>query len=235
MSMVKYKLLKKHIKSMGCKESVSHHADSVCECSICLETSHKNRFIVTKCGHTFHPFCLIKSLEIGPSSSCPMCRRPAGDLVLSDFDGKSLQFLAMLQVNIRAMQFCHSQMIEWLKDRTFRLRGLSDETLLAATSLGGNIAVNRLERELEITLSLLETTIKFASLNYDGFRKILKKFDKNSGLGVSPSALADIHARAFVLDISPDSTGPCQAIQADLLQLLSHHRQSHRGAEGEHA
>jgi SPX domain protein involved in polyphosphate accumulation len=41
------------------------------------------------------------------------------------------------------------------------------------------------------SLERLDAMMQYGALNYEGFRKILKKFDKRSGCAVSSSVLAD--------------------------------------------
>jgi hypothetical protein len=43
------------------------------ECPICMDALEMVNITVTKCGHSFHASCLLRSVE--DSSDCPMCRR----------------------------------------------------------------------------------------------------------------------------------------------------------------
>ena len=42
------------------------------DCPICMDPLQMVNFAVTKCGHSFHASCLLRSVE--DSSDCPMCR-----------------------------------------------------------------------------------------------------------------------------------------------------------------
>jgi hypothetical protein len=75
--------------------------------------------------------------------------------------------------------------------------------------------------EAENALQLLDLTLKFGSLNYDGLRKILAKFDKHTGMGVSPAAVADLDRCGFVADAAAGGTGRCAALRAELLGVLA--------------
>ena len=42
------------------------------ECSICLEAINMVNVSITTCGHTFHSYCMFKSIE--KNNCCPLCR-----------------------------------------------------------------------------------------------------------------------------------------------------------------
>ena len=69
-------------------------------------------------------------------------------------------------------------------------------------------------------LAKLHTAMHFAALNSDGFRKILKKFDKRTGCGASPAAMADLHRLGFFLDNSVFGSGRFAALSIALHDLL---------------
>jgi hypothetical protein len=109
-ALIKYKILKKHIGAMctANAEDRSHEQPAERDCSICLEQFHgASNMISTSCGHSFHPYCLIRSLSSGPCNCCPLCRRPAARLVPTGNDGECLRFTAMVHVNANAVQRCH--------------------------------------------------------------------------------------------------------------------------------
>ena len=80
--------------------------------------------------------------------------------------------------------------------------------------------MGQISRAVTDTLVTLDTTIKFSTLNYEGFRKILKKFDKRTGCGVSAAAMADLQRMGFVADSALFGTGRCAALRASLHRLL---------------
>ena len=214
-SLIKYKILKKHIGSIDCSTRTDEHFVAT-ECPICMESdSSMSRTITTKCGHCFHPYCLIRSLEVGPCNGCPLCRRQASELMPNGFDGDCLQFLAMVQINTRAVQSCHAKMMGWLESELARLQSMSEHLTAAVTDRTSLILA-----EAEHTLLLLDTTLKFAFLNYEGLRKILKKFDKRTGMGVSAAALADLDRCGFAADAAAAGNGRCAALRAALHAIL---------------
>jgi hypothetical protein len=69
---------------------------------------------------------------------------------------------------------------------------------------------------------LLDKTIQFDALNYEGLRKILKKFDKRTGFGVSTAVLADLRHCGFVADSAAGGAGGrCAALRNALCEVLS--------------
>ncbi len=71
-----------------------------------------------------------------------------------------------------------------------------------------------------MSLERLDATMQYGALNYEGFRKILKKFDKRTGCGVSSSVLADLQRHGFFLDSSALGNGRCAALRTALISLL---------------
>ena len=79
---------------------------------------------------------------------------------------------------------------------------------------------HELEAEVLLSIKRLDATAQYAALNYEGFRKILKKFDKRTGCGVSSSVLADLHRHGFFLDSSALGNGRCSSLRIALSSLL---------------
>ena len=77
-----------------------------------------------------------------------------------------------------------------------------------------------MEEEVVASLATLEAAMRFDALNFEGLRKILKKFDKRTGFGVSSAALADLQRRAFVADAAMAGTGRCAALRIGLQSLF---------------
>jgi SPX domain protein involved in polyphosphate accumulation len=92
----------------------------------------------------------------------------------------------MIHVNANAVQRCH--------DNTLRLieSELQPYQQRAATlQLWSTNERQALVAEVLKSLERLDAMMQYGALNYEGFRKILKKFDKRSGCAVSSSVLAD--------------------------------------------
>jgi SPX domain protein involved in polyphosphate accumulation len=216
-ALIKYKIFKKHIASMSTesiRERNSQRVDS--ECCICLEQFRvASDMISTSCDHQFHPYCLIKSLGTGACNSCPLCRRSAAGLVPSGYDGDCLRFLAMIQVNVNAVQRCHENMLRLLDTE---LNSYQQHFV----SLRHRAVNERQQLNSEILKSLerLDATMQYDALNYEGFRKILKKFDKRTGCCVSSSMLTDLQRHGFFLDSSVFGNGRCAALRIALQSLL---------------
>ncbi len=70
------------------------------------------------------------------------------------------------------------------------------------------------------SLERLDATIQYDALNYEGFCKILKKFDKRTGSAVSSPVLADLGLLGFVLDSTALGNGRCAALRIALISLL---------------
>ena len=78
----------------------------------------------------------------------------------------------------------------------------------------------QLNTEVLKSLEWLDATMQYDALNYEGFRKILKKFDKRTGHVVSSSVLADLQRHGFFLDSSALGNGRCAALRIALDSLL---------------
>ncbi len=182
------------------------------ECCICFEPfQFASRRITTSCGHSFHHYCLIAALGTGACSSCPLCRRAAGVLVPPGADGDCLRFMAMVHVNAKAVQRCHEATVLLLEARTADHHREAARRAAAAPGLAAAVAD---------TLWRLDATMHYDALNYEGFRKILKKFDKRTGCAVSSSVLADLQRHGFFLDSSALGNGRCAALRIALHALL---------------
>ena len=90
----------------------------------------------------------------------------------------------------------------------------------AALQLWSMSKRHALEAAVLLCLERLDATVQYGSLNYEGFRKILKKFDKRTGCGVSSSVLADLQRHGFFLDSSVFGNGRCAALRIALQSLL---------------
>ena len=115
----------------------------------------------------------------------------------------------MVQVNANAVQHCHEAMLRSL-ETTLNLS--RERARMGGVPLDAAAAAELLRK--------LQATMHFAALNRDGFRKILKKFDKRTGCCVSPAALADLQRRGFFADSSVFGNGRCAALLIALNDAL---------------
>ncbi len=79
----------------------------------------------------------------------------------------------------------------------------------------------RLDLEAKVLTSLerLDATMQYDALNYEGFRKILKKFDKRTGCAVSSFVLADLVRLGFFVDSNALGNGRCSSLRIALNSL----------------
>jgi hypothetical protein len=211
-ALIKYKILKKHIKAM-CTQTLQLRRSQVVdsECCICFESfNFAINMISTNCGHNFHPYCLIKTLGTGHCTTCPLCRRPAAGLVASGYDGDCLRFMAMLLVNCNAVQHCHETSLRILEAELQSYQ----QTLASQRNTAAALAA--LAPQIAASAERVELLMQYGALNYDGFRKILKKFDKRTGCGASSQVLADLRRRGFVADAAVFGNGRCAALRIAL-------------------
>jgi SPX domain protein involved in polyphosphate accumulation len=94
------------------------------------------------------------------------------------------------------------------------------QQLVATLQLWSTNQRQALEAEVLTSLERLDATMQFGALNYEGFRKILKKFDKRTGCAVSSRVLPDLQRHGFFLDSSDLGNGRCAALRIALNSLL---------------
>ena len=225
LAVVQYRILRACVDAMT--ENVQNEAAAEGDCCICLEPfqssfQHCSRPITTNCGHTFHPVCLITSLGNDSNSSCPLCRCIARNLVPTGIHGDCLRFLAMVFINVKAVQCSFEQAIKQIEQNfeSLRLRHQSEaHDHLHNTSL----MLSRAEH----ALAELDAVLSLAMLNTHGFSKILNKFDRRTGFCASASALAHIQRHGFATAAKEASTdgggaagGRCSALRRGLQSLL---------------
>ena len=116
----------------------------------------------------------------------------------------------MILVNANAVQHCHEVMLQSLE----RCLAVFQERSNTGALCTGDAT------EIADCLSKLHATMRFAELNRDGFRKILKKFDRRTGCGVSPAAMADLQRRGFFVDSGVFGNGRCAALRIALGDAL---------------
>ena len=217
-SAIKYKILKKHISNstLSFDFHLAPRLPVDGECSICIEKfGDSSSLISTSCGHRFHPYCLIAALDSGFCASCPLCRRSAGELVPDGPDGDCLRFLAMTHVNARAVQRCHDRVMNSLEKDFTSLQNKANQ------DLSGDAALY-LVSEITVLASKLDRTVRSAALNYEGFRKILKKFDKRTGRSISSAMLPRLQTSGFFVDVTSQN-GRCASLRHRLTSLLRGH------------
>ena len=216
-SLIRYKTLKKHIHQMKINWKFDLHPVLDEECSICFEPfSLACRVITTSCGHIFHPVCLIEALGTGSCTSCPLCRRSAAGLVPEGRDGDCLRFLAMLKINANAVESCHEDCMSAVEAHLATLqRTLEDRWLPFFPN-----ERRRITQELGNLLNLVKGLKTFDDLNWEGFRKIVKKFDKHTGFKVSAEIGARLQGFRFIKDSSISGNGRIMHLRSQLESLL---------------
>jgi hypothetical protein len=225
-SLVDYKDLKQVLHSMDFALSRARRAEVFGEdevCSICLEALGRRCDAVrTRCGHLFHPCCLLDALSVHASRGrCPLCRTSLVELVPADFDCDTLRFLARVRVGIDAADACYEHFVDYL---TFRvdllLATMADEverqrrrrrfaSILFATDPPHGESVRRLTHTASELCAHLAAARLFAAANHAGYHKILEKFDRRSAARpLAPHVFACWLAhRGFVRD---QSGGRCR-------------------------
>ena len=130
--------------------------------------------------------------------------------------------MAMVLVNSNAVQHCHETSLRILEaDLQLYQHALASQRINATT--GHPV----LAAQISSSLERLELLMQYSALNYDGFRKILKKFDKRTGCGASAAVLADLRRRGFYLDGGVFGNGRCAALR---IALQAAHRVARGGA-----
>ena len=235
-SMIRYQILKNMIRKIDFDTSDARGKEELSgECCICFETfEFRSDAISTRCGHFFHPCCLINAFSVeGSRGNCPLCRFPVAELVPKGFDGDVLRFLAMVRVNMDAADNCHERFVR-------HLRSCINELLEAAKVphfgpirrfFAGWRCDARLQHLTDEAMLLREHAAaaqRFAVANRDGFRKILKKFDRRSGARpLSVHILPQLAVRGFARDAD---SAPHQGRLAELREQLT--RAFHLPPEG---
>jgi SPX domain protein involved in polyphosphate accumulation len=121
----------------------------------------------------------------------------------------------MIHVNANAVQRCHEGTLRLIESELQHYQQRA--ATLQLWSVSERLA---LESEVWNSLEKLDATMQYDALNYEGFRKILKKFDKRTGCVVSSSVLADLQRHGFFLDSSALGNGRCAALRIGLSSLL---------------
>ena len=121
----------------------------------------------------------------------------------------------MVHVNANAVQRCHEGIFRLIESELERYQQLA-----ATLQLWSTTERPALEAEVLTSLERLDATVQYDALNYEGFRKILKKFDKRTGCAVSACVLPDLQRHGFFLDGSPLGNGRCAALRIALNSLL---------------
>ena len=238
-SMIRYKLMKKVINKIDFKTSHSRHEERLSEeCCICFEPfGFRSEAISTRCGHFFHPCCLINAFSVqGSQGTCPLCRSAIAELVPKGFDGDVLRFLAVLRVNMDAADNCYERFVRHLCNGADELLEASKEK---QTTFFGPIRrffagwrCDARQQQLAKKAMLLRehaaAAQRFAVANRDGFRKILKKFDRRSGARpLSVHILPQLAVRGFARDAD---SAPHRGRLAELREHLT--RAFHLPPEG---
>jgi hypothetical protein len=240
-AVVEYKGLKQMLNSMDFAVSRARCAEVFGEdevCSICLDAlGRRCDAVQTRCGHLFHPCCLLDALSVHASKGrCPLCRTSLVELVPANFDCDTLRFLARVRVGIDAADACYERYVEYLEFRVdLLLSVMADEverqrrrrhfdrivSAFFAIDPPHRERVRHLAHTASELCAHLAAARLFAAANHAGYYKILKKFDRRSAARpLSPHVVACWLAhRGFVRD---QSGGRCRvaAMRRRLAVLL---------------
>ncbi len=121
----------------------------------------------------------------------------------------------MVHVNANAVQRCHESALRLIESELKHYQQRATTLQLWSTH-----ERQALEAAVLTSLEQLDATMQYDALNYEGFRKILKKFDKRTGCGVSSCVLPDLQRHGFFLDSSALGNGRCAALRIGLSALL---------------
>ena len=230
--LIKYRVLSDYIKNMVphrcATQSLEEDILAGEECKLCNEPwTLGPGMITTKCRHSFHPTCLIHYLNSGHSSrSCPLCGCSVQKFMPLGFDGSILQFHAMVQININAVESYHTFISDDLR-RKFTLITQSMRRFEDRVRVGETRGVLDLEfvQDLKSTGSMLLHQIELAEMYgrvcYEAVQKILKKFDKHTTLEISPSLLQAVRSLRFFGDCCRPGQGDLDAMRRELLGIFS--------------
>ena len=102
------------------------------ECSICLDVV-ENHICQTICGHTFHSYCIFKSLQ--RNAKCPMCRYP---LMIQNEDTERNEIPRSFQESrdIRVREEIENRIISLQESRDMRVRELENRIISLQESRG---------------------------------------------------------------------------------------------------
>jgi hypothetical protein len=176
-SSIRYSLLQFYIDNEFAEHAIGDnnaHIDDNTDCCICLDQlSDTTKIITTTCRHSFHIVCLASYLRSG--SECPLCRRAAVEMVPNTRDGRCLRFLAMIFLNMKAVDMCHK---------------------LAISNLRKNISSMENHPSQAIALQLANDVDQFTklitydSINTEGFVRLLTHFDQKTEFRVKEDLCA---------------------------------------------
>ena len=225
--MIKYKILKKYIAMIICHpgECVSNTLASD-KCNICCEPWTLGPGIITsKCKHSFHPTCILNYLNsIETNKSCPVCGSSVKDFMPNGFDGAVLQFLAMIRLNINAVEQNHALHVRELQRKLSTIRHLIDTGKLT-TNATNHTFQRQLHTEIANLGRMLLYQLKLAHfygwICYEAVRKIVKKFDKHTMLDISSGFLQSVQALQFYRNCCRPCLGTLSEMRQDLLDLLA--------------
>jgi len=227
-TMLRYKQLKKDVKSIAFQLHDSGRCERLCEgdCAVCLEPLGRDLDVVTtSCGHRFHPICVAEALIAGRDHSCPLCRTPLELAIPGGVDGDILGFLARLRMAAHEMTTCHAQVLNEISSRFEQLASKSaaerraDSCIPVLARWKQQRAQQKQEHSIIQLRDKLDESALWALTNLQGLRKILKKFDKRTGMALRGEFLRQlVLKKSFVQDSLP-GTGRCCQILHGVLEL----------------
>jgi hypothetical protein len=174
-------------------------------CCVCIESLDRRAdAILTKCGHLFHPMCLLGSLQSHRiARKCPLCRAEFLDLLPSGMDGAILQFLQMVYASVFVIENCHQDFTRLARRQSRILRNLKMATLDTLDDGFRAARTEGLRQDAACLCHMLRVAGIFLYINYAGLYKLLNAFDALSPTPIASAFLETIHNRSFHRDLSP--------------------------------
>jgi len=156
---------------------------------------------------------------------CPLCRTPLELAIPGGVDGDILGFLARLRMAAHEMTTCHAQVLNEISSRFEQLASKSaaerraDSCIPVLARWKQQRAQQKQEHSIIQLRDKLDESALWALTNLQGLRKILKKFDKRTGMALRGEFLRQlVLKKSFVQDSLP-GTGRCCQILHGVLEL----------------
>ena len=225
-AMMMYKILKKYINVLkvdGAQRCTSLETQAGDQCDICMQPWTLGPGIITsKCNHSFHPACIWKCFDSEQSAcQCPVCGCTKDRFMPVGFDGEVLQFLAMIRMNVNSVESNHAVHMNELLQRNLWIQQLVVDSNVPDQGAVRELLMNEVKNLCTILLNQVKAAQFYGWVCYEGIRKIIKKFDKQTMLQTSPAFLESMQAHAFFRDCCCSDSGPLAAMRRELLQRIA--------------
>jgi len=183
---IKYTILKKFLKNIKPVNNINIEDDY---CSLCLDKLNNN-YIILPCNHNYHPICLINMLSVSTNTICPLCRNNIINYYKNNIEIENnnlnnmkyiIQFLCMLKNNINYINILYkninNKINELIKNYNITNYDLENYNICLCINKKKLNIINDI-KELKNILN------EFEYYNYNGIKKIIKKFKKNININI---------------------------------------------------